>query len=125
MNCLSNFKIISHYTNTQFLHWLSVKERIEYKVLSLTYSCLQFHQPSHLSDILTVQSNTYYTRSSTSVTLKRPAVVRRSKRSRLNVPSFTVHQLCGILSLRHFAGQHVLTMLTKFLHSLMTGPCFT
>ena len=46
------------------------------KVLSLTYSCLQFDQPSYLSDLLTVQSNTYYTRSSTSVNLKRPAVVR-------------------------------------------------
>ena len=72
----------SHITPTlQSLHWLKVRERIEYKVLSLTYSCLQFHQPSYLSDLLTVQSNTYYTRSSTSVTLKRPAVVRAAVRS--------------------------------------------
>jgi len=67
----------SHITPTlQSLHWLKVRERIEYKVLSKTYSCLQFHQPSYLSDLLSVQSNTYYTRSSTSVTLKRPAVAR-------------------------------------------------
>jgi len=67
----------SHITPTlQSLHWLKVRERIEYKVLSLTYSSLQYHQPSYLSDLLTVQSNAYNTRSSMLVTLKRPTVVK-------------------------------------------------
>ena len=65
------------------LHSLKVTERIEYKVASLTYNALQFHQPSYLSDLLTVQSNSYSTRSSSLVTLKRPTVVKAaiSKRS--------------------------------------------
>jgi len=65
------------------LHWLKITERIEYKVASLTYNALQFHQPSYISDLLTVQSNSHNTRSSSLVTLKRPTVVRAaiSKRS--------------------------------------------
>ena len=67
----------SHITPTlQSLHWLKVRERIDYKVISLTYNALQFHQPSYLTELLTVQSNAYNTRSSTTVTLKRPSVVR-------------------------------------------------
>ena len=58
------------------LHWLKITERIEYKVASLTYNALQFHQPSYISDLLTVQSNSHSTRSSSLVTLKRPTVVR-------------------------------------------------
>jgi hypothetical protein len=67
----------SHITPTlQSLHWLKVRERIEYKILSLTYSSLQYHQPSYMSDLLTVQSNAYNTRSSMLVTLKRPTALR-------------------------------------------------
>ena len=58
------------------LHWLKVQERIEYKVASLTYNALQFHQPSYISGLLTVQSSSHGTRSSSLVTLKRPTVVK-------------------------------------------------
>lgn len=54
------------------LHWLKIKERIQYKILSLTYSALQFNQPSHLRTLLTIQ-NKINTRSSSSVTLVRPS----------------------------------------------------
>jgi len=67
----------SHITPTlQSLHWLKVRERIEYKIVSLTYSSLQCHQPSYLSDCLSIQSNVHNTRSSMLVTLKRPPVAR-------------------------------------------------
>jgi hypothetical protein len=67
----------SHITPTlQSLHWLKVRERIEYKILSLTYSSVQSHQPSYLSDLLTVQSSVHNTRSSMLVTLKRPTAVK-------------------------------------------------
>ena len=67
----------SHITPTlKSLHWLKVRERIEYKILSLTYNSLQIHQPSYLSDLLTIQLNVHNTRSSTLVTLSRPPVVR-------------------------------------------------
>ena len=67
----------SHISPTlQSLHWLKVREHIEYKLLSLAYNSLQFHQPSYLSDLLIVQSNVHNTRSSMLVTLQRPTVVR-------------------------------------------------
>ena len=67
----------SHITPTlKSLHWLKVRERIEYKILSLTYNSLQIHQPSYLSKLLTIQPNVHNTRSSMLVTLQRPPVVR-------------------------------------------------
>jgi len=53
-------------------HWLKINQRIQYKILSLTYKSLQNHQPSTLRDLLTVQQ-TRSTRSSDVVTLQRPA----------------------------------------------------
>lgn len=58
------------------LHWLKVRERIEYKMASLTYTALQFHQPSYISGLLTVQSSGHSTHSSSLVTLKRPPIVK-------------------------------------------------
>jgi hypothetical protein len=67
----------SHITPTlQTLHWLKVRERIDYKILALTYNSLQFHEPSYLSDCLSIQPNVHNTRSSMLVTLKRPSVAR-------------------------------------------------
>lgn len=69
------------------LHWLKIQQRIEYKVLSITYKTLQSGQPSYLHSLLTVKSNRA-TRSSDIITLQRPSV-----RSRLKVTdrSFTHH----------------------------------
>jgi len=67
----------SHITPTlRSLHWLKVRERMEYKILSLTYNALQYHQPSYLTECLTIQPCVYNTRSSMLVTLKRPPLVR-------------------------------------------------
>ena len=53
------------------LHWLKVTERIEYKLLSLTYKVLTTTQPSYLHNLITVQPPRS-TRSSSLVTLARP-----------------------------------------------------
>src|SRR6218665_2448301 len=37
------------------LHWLKMSERIEYKVVSLTYKTLQSSQPSYLRQLFTIQ----------------------------------------------------------------------
>ena len=69
----------SHISPTlKALHWLKVRERIEYKIASLTYTALQFHQPSYISDLLTIKSNGCNTRSSSLVTLNHPPVVKAS-----------------------------------------------
>ena len=60
------------------LHWLKIDQRIHYKVLSTTYKTLQSHEPFYLHNLLHVQSNTA-TRSSATVTLKRPTIHSRLK----------------------------------------------
>ena len=67
----------SHITPTlQSLHWLKIRQRIDYKVVSLTYNALQFKQPSYLHNLLTIQTSRYNTRSAALVTLARPPLVR-------------------------------------------------
>ena len=69
------------------LHWLKIKERTEYKVISLTYKTIQSQQPEYLRSLLKISSNTS-TRSSSCLTLLRPPVT-----SRLNITdrSFSHH----------------------------------
>ena len=57
------------------LHWLQINERIEYKLLSLTYKVLTTNQPDYLHNLIYVQSSGR-TRSSSVVTLARPSVRR-------------------------------------------------
>ena len=68
-------------------HWLKIDQRIQYKVISLTYKTLQSQKPSYLYNLLNIQTNTP-TRSSTSVTLQRPTVNSRLK---ITDRSFTHH----------------------------------
>jgi len=52
-------------------HWLKITERIEYKLLSLTYKVLTTTQPPYLHHLITIQPPGS-TRSSSLVTLARP-----------------------------------------------------
>src|SRR6218665_2556847 len=58
------------------LHWLKIPERIEYKVISLTYNTLQSSQPSYLRQLFMIQPPRS-TRSSSTLTLLRPSVIPR------------------------------------------------
>ena len=53
------------------LHWLRITERIEYKLLSLTYKVLTTTQPTYLHNLISIQ-RPRSTRSSSVVTLARP-----------------------------------------------------
>ena len=55
------------------LHWLKIIERIEYKLLSLTYKVLTTSQPDYLHNLISVHSSGRI-RSSSVVTLARPSV---------------------------------------------------
>ena len=55
------------------LHWLRVRERIKYKVLSLTYKCITTSKPSYLSELIAVQAPGV-TRSSKLLTLRKRTV---------------------------------------------------
>jgi len=77
-NCLARTVVkapkSSHITPIlRSLHWLKINERIEYKLLSLTYKVLTTSQPDYLHNLISVQS-TGRTRSSSLVTLARPSV---------------------------------------------------
>ena len=65
------------------LHWLKVRQRITYKVASLTYGVVQTSQPPYLADLIVVRSRTS-TRSSRFLTLARPP----ASRSRITNRSF-------------------------------------
>src|SRR5678816_2808539 len=60
------------------LHRLKIPERIEYKVISLTYNTLQTSQPSYLRQLFTIQP-LRPTHSSYSLTLLRPSVTSSLK----------------------------------------------
>ena len=60
------------------LHWLKVNERIEYKLLSLTYKVLTTAQPSYLHNLISLQPPRS-TRSSPVVTLSRPPTISSLK----------------------------------------------
>ena len=67
-------KIPKHHHITphlRSLHWLKIPQRIHYKLLSITFTLLQHHQPSYLlSEINTHSARS--TRSSSILTLRRP-----------------------------------------------------
>jgi len=53
------------------LHWLKINERIQYKILYLTFKLLYTTQPPYLYDLIFLQTPCN-TRSSSVVTLARP-----------------------------------------------------
>jgi len=55
----------------KFLHWLKIKQGIDYKLLSVTYKVLTTTQPSNLYNLISVQPHRRI-RSSDAVTLARP-----------------------------------------------------
>ena len=73
VTCKRKFDHIS--LTLQSLHWLKVKQRIHYKIISFTYSALQFGQPKYIRRLLTVKP-LGPTRSGHLITLVRPPVSR-------------------------------------------------
>ena len=65
--CKKNWYFTSHHThhtNTQKLHWLPIKQRIDYKLCLLTYKTLTNQQPTYLYNSLSFPSHFVSTRSS-------------------------------------------------------------
>ena len=69
-----HFKLSIHHTNTQKLHWLPIKQRIDYKLCLLTYKTLTNQQPSYLYYILSFPSHSIPTRSADSLVFSIPYV---------------------------------------------------
>jgi len=80
-------KTPKHYHITPVLnslHWLKIPERIQYKVISLTYNTLQTSQPSYLRQLFTIQPPRS-TRSSSALTLLRPSITSSLKFSNRSI----------------------------------------
>ena len=67
-------KIWTYHTNTKKIHWLPIKQRIDYKLCLLTYKTLQIQQPTYLYNSLSFPSHSLSTRSSDSSVLSIPYV---------------------------------------------------
>ena len=79
---VANKRRNEHITPTlQSLHWLRIPERINYKIISITYNILETSKPTYLSSLLTLQTPRA-TRSSKLITLYQPSVT--SSRAILN-----------------------------------------
>ena len=63
--------------NADFLHWLPVKARMQFRILLITFKAIHGLAPKYLFDLLTFQSSLYNLRSWGSILLSMPAV--RSK----------------------------------------------
>ena len=64
------------------LHWLPIEERIDYKILTLTYRCLNGGAPSYLSEILqlkTFSEDQAVTRSADNILQEKPMVISHSQ----------------------------------------------
>ena len=72
------------------LHWLQINERIEYKLLSLSYEALTSAQPTYLHSLISVQPWSG-TRSSSVVT-----VFLKAKKS--PITHFAMHQLISAIN---------------------------
>ena len=81
------------------LHWLRINERIEYKLLSLTYKVLTTTQPPYLHNLISTQRSRS-TRSLSVVTLARPPSSPSLKIT--DRPFRNVHLVSGINSLYLF-----------------------
>ena len=63
----------SHITPVlKSLHWLKIEQRIQYKLIFLTYKVLTTSQPTYLHNLISLQTDNN-TRSSDVVTLARPS----------------------------------------------------
>jgi len=97
------------------LYWLKINERIEYKLLSLTYKALITAQPTYLHSLISVQPLPCATRSSSVVTLSRPPTSSPIARFAMH------HLITGINFLSHSfsLAQNTLRMMS---HSLIHLP---
>ena len=69
------------------LHWLPVDKRIDHKLLSLTYSCMDGTAPPYLQELIQKQTSSRGLRSSSQSLLRVPSLDGHKKKS-LGVRSF-------------------------------------
>ena len=73
--CLPKFCHISDTLRS--LHWLPVKERVEFKLILQVFKCLKGLAPNYLIDMITVRSSAYNLRSQTRIVLHVPRIHHR------------------------------------------------
>jgi len=73
--CVTSTSRFHHITPAlKTLHWLKEEQRIQYKLISLTYSSLQHGSPLYLRRLRYIQTSCRSTRSTSVITLFKPSV---------------------------------------------------
>jgi Reverse transcriptase (RNA-dependent DNA polymerase)/Endonuclease-reverse transcriptase len=108
------------------LHWLKIKQRIQYKILSITYKSLKYNQPLSINNLISIQ-NIRSTRSSSVVTLLRPSVS-----SRLHISNRSFSTAAPVLwndllpkNLRSYSPTHTLSISPSLFHKHLKTLLFT
>ena len=73
------------------LHWLPIKQRIDYKIASLTFKTLHFNQPSYLAELFITETP----RSLRSFSQHKLKIPLLSSLNKVNVPLLLLHLLSG------------------------------
>ena len=102
-------KPLNHVTSLLYLNictaWLNINERIDYKLLSLTYKVLTTTQPSYLHNLISLRPPRC-TRTSSVVTLARPPA-----------------SFCSSLKITNRSFRHASPHLWNKLPALLRQPC--
>jgi hypothetical protein len=82
-------KLDSSSQALKYLHWLPIRERIDYKIACLVFKCLERSAPETLSDLIVPRQYTRATRAST--TTNRQLVVPSVHKATFAARSFSVY----------------------------------
>ena len=103
-----------HRGQSVHLRVLKIEQRIQYKLISLTYKILTTRQLTYLHNLISLQTENN-TRYSDVVTLARPSPALRSQ-----ISLFCMHRLISRINFHfHFVNQFHLFMLTSIHPSLL------
>ena len=78
------------------LHWLPIRKRIDFKILLLTFKCMQGCAPLYLRELLVKQANTRTLRSNTKNLLQIPLT---NLKGSVTEHSVSMHHAFGMSSL--------------------------
>ena len=72
------------------LHWLSISQRVEYKILLLVYKCLNGYAPAYLAELIKLKDSTRHLRSNSQCMLETPKSGQKMPKVTYGDRSFTM-----------------------------------
>ena len=101
------------------IHWLKIEQRIQYKLISLTYKVLTASQPTHIHNLISLQTgNNTRSLMLSHLLVHLPPLPLRSQTAVFSMPRL----ISGINFHIHFVNQFHLFMLTSVHPSVLHFP---